>query len=81
MLFNEYYSEYYACVSEIINEALDGTLTEARLIDITRRKGFAESVLTIPEHLKDGTWPLITKDFGTPLHHYPIHPETLLQKR
>ena len=81
MLFNEYYSEYYACVSEIINEALDGTLTEARLIDITRRKGFAESVLTIPEHLKDGTWPLVTEDFRTPLRHYPIHPETMLQKR
>ncbi len=81
MLFNEYYSEYYACVSEIINEALDGTLTKESLIDITRRKGFAESVLTIPEHLKDETWPLITKDYGTPLHHYPIHPETILQKR
>ena len=81
MLFNEYYSEYYACVSEIISEALDGTLTQKSLIDITRRKGFAESVLTIPEHLKDETWPLITKDFGTPLRHYPIHPETVLQKR
>ncbi len=81
MLFNEYYGEYYACVSEIISEALDGTLTQKSLIDITRRKGFAESVLTIPEHLKDETWPLITKDYGTPLHHYPIHPETTLQKR
>ncbi len=81
MLFNEYYSEYYACVSEIISEALDGTLTQKSLIDITRRKGFAESVLTIPEHLKDETWPLITKDYGTPLHHYPIHPEATLQKR
>ena len=63
MLFNEYYSEYYACVSEIIREALDGTLTQKRLADITRRKGFAESVLTIPAHLMDGTWPLITKDY------------------
>ena len=81
MLFNEYYSEYYACVSEIIREALDGTLTQKRLADITRRKGFAESVLTIPAHLMDGTWPLITKDYGTPLHHPPVHPETGLQKR
>ena len=69
VLFSEYYSEYYACVSEIIREALDGTLTQKSLADITRRKGFAESVLTIPEHLKDGTWPLVTEDFRTPLRH------------
>ena len=76
MLFNEYYSEYYACVSEIISEALAGSLTQESLIDITRRKGFAESVLTIPEKLKNGSWPLITQDYGTPLRHEPIHPVT-----
>lgn len=81
MLFNEYYSEYYACVSEIISEALAGSLTQESLIDITRRKGFAESVLTIPEKLKNGSWPLITQDYGTPLRHEPIHPVTTLQKR
>lgn len=81
MLFDEYYGEYYACVSEILQEALKGTLTKEKLIDITRRRGFAETVLTIPGHLKDGSWPLLTADLKTALRHPPQHPVTLLQKR
>ena len=52
MLFSEYYGEYYACVSEIIEEAIQGTLTRENLVRITQRKGFAESVLAIPAHLR-----------------------------
>ena len=81
MLFSEYYGEYYACVSEIIEEAIQGTLTRENLVRITQRKGFAESVLAIPAHLKDESWPLLTKDNRTPIRHLPPHPVTLLQKR
>ena len=81
MLFSEYYGEYYACVSEIISEAVAGTLTKDRIREIASKQGFAESVLTIPASLQDGSWPLITEDCKTQIRHLPVHPVTLLQKR
>ena len=81
MLFSEYYGEYYACVAEILSKAVRGKLTKESLLEITRRKGFTESSLVIPEALRDGSWPLLRKDLTTPLKHEPVHPVTLLQKR
>lgn len=81
MLFSEYYGEYYACVSEILAEAAAGSLSRQRIMEITRRQGFAESVLTIPARLQDESWPLLTKDNRSTLNHTPVHPVTLLQKR
>ena len=81
MLFSEYYGEYYACVSEILSEAVEGTLTKERISEIASKQGFGESVLTIPANLKNGNWPLITPDCKTRIHHIPAHPVTLLQKR
>ena len=81
MLFSEYYGEYYACVAEILSEALEGTLTRERIREIANRMGFAESVLAIPANLNNGNWPLVTPDCKTAIRHYPPHPVTLLQKR
>ena len=81
MLFSEYYGEYYACVSEILSEAVEGTLTMERVSEIASKQGFGESVLTIPANLRNGNWPLITPDCKTRIHHIPAHPVTLLQKR
>ncbi len=81
MLFSEYYGEYYACVSEILSEAVEGTLTKERISEIASKQGFGESVLTIPANLKNGNWPLITPDCKTRIRHIPAHPVTLLQKR
>ncbi len=81
MLFSEYYGEYYACVAEIISEALDGTLTKEKISGIAAKRGFGESVLTIPANLRNGSWPLITPDCRTQIRHEPAHPVTLLQKR
>ena len=81
MLFSEYYGEYYACVSEIISEAVEGTLTKDRIREIASKQGFAESILTIPASLQDGSWPLVTEDCRTQIRHLPVHPVTLLQKR
>jgi len=80
MLFSEYYGEYYACVSEIITEAVEGTLTKDRIREIASKQGFAESVLAIPASLQDGSWPLVTEDCRTQIRHLPVHPVTLLQK-
>ena len=81
MMFSEYYGEYYACVSEILSEAMEGTLTKERISEIASKQGFGESVLTIPANLQNGNWPLITPDCKTRIHHIPAHPVTLLQKR
>ena len=81
MLFSEYYGEYYACVSEILSEAVEGTLTKERISEIAAKQGFGESVLTIPASLRNGNWPLITPDYKTRIRHIPPHPVTLLQKR
>ena len=81
MLFSEYYGEYYACVAEILSEAVEGTLTKERIGEIAAKLGFGESVLTIPANLKNGNWPLVTPDCKTRIRHYPERPVTLLQKR
>lgn len=81
MLFSEYYGGYYACVAEILSEAVEGTLTKERITEISGKLGFGESMLAIPANLQSGRWPLITADCRTPIRHIPAHPETLLQKR
>ena len=81
MLFHEIYNNYYNAVAEILRRATEGTLTEAALYETVQRKAFSESVLTIPENLKNGSWPLLNGDFSTPLQHPPAMPLTLLQKR
>ncbi len=81
MLFSEYYGAYFACVAEILSEAVEGTLTKEKISEIAARQGLGESVLTIPANLRNGNWPLITPDCKTPVRHLPPHPTTLLQKR
>ena len=81
MLFHEIYSNYYNAVAEILARAAEGTLTEADLYAVVQRKAFSESVLTIPENLKNGTWPLLNEDGTTPLNYPPTMPLTTLQKR
>ncbi len=81
MLFSEYYGAYFACVAEILSEAVEGTLTKEKISEIAAKQGLGESVLTIPANLRNGNWPLITPDCKTPVRHLPPHPITLLQKR
>ncbi len=81
MLFSEYYGAYFACVAEILSEAVEGTLTKEKISEIAAKQGLGESVLAIPANLRNGNWPLITPDCRTPIRHIPPHPVTLLQKR
>ena len=37
MLFSEYYGNYYACVAEILAEAVEGTLTKGRISEIAAK--------------------------------------------
>ncbi len=81
MLFSEVYGTYYNVIAQLLNKAVDGELTRQTMLDIIREKGFEESILTIPDALESQTWPLLTKDYGTPLEHKPSMPLTTLQKR
>ena len=81
MLFSEVYGRYYQVVSSILSEAVRGELTEQKLRKIIEERAFSESSLVIPQALKDGTWPLLTKNMETPLQYESLMPMTLLEKR
>jgi len=80
-MFHEIHGGYYHAVAEILAEAVDGSLTKESMLDIVRRQAFEESVLTIPQALTSGKWPLLTNDLKTPLMHHPTMPLTNLQRR
>lgn len=81
MIFSEIYGSYFKAVSAILSKAVDGVLTERELTRTVLENAFGESLVTIPARLTDGSWPLITKDFGTPLQRKPHMPLTTLEKQ
>ena len=81
MIFSEVYGTYFTVLSKILARAVEGGLTREELERIVRREGFGESILTIPEKLTDGSWPLLPPDWKTPLSSSPTRPLTLLEKR
>lgn len=81
MIFTEIHGTYFDAVSAILKEAADGRLTRKRITELAMEKGFSESVLTIPQKLTDGSWPLLTKELGTPIKTVPPLPPTDLEKR
>ena len=81
MIFSEIYGSYFKAVSAILSKAVDGVLTERELTRTVLENAFGESLVTIPAKLTDGSWPLITKDYGTPLRHKPRMPLTTLEKQ
>ena len=81
MIFSEIYGSYFKAVSAILSKAVDGVLTERELTRTVLENAFGESLVTIPARLTDGSWPLITTDFGTPLQHKPHMPLTTLEKQ
>lgn len=81
MIFSEIYGSYFKAVSAILAKAVEGTLTERELTRTVLANAFGESLITIPAKLTDGSWPLLTEDFGTPLRHAPHAPLTTLEKQ
>ena len=81
MVFSEVYGVYFSVLAELIAQAQTGTLTRDQLERIVREKGFGESILTIPDKLRDESWPLLTRELQTPLRHAPTRPLTTLEKR
>lgn len=81
MLFSEVYGNYYNAVASALVEASEGLLTGQRLTEIVSERAFGESVLTIPDKLRSGNWPLLTESWRTPVKHTPSIPLTSLQKQ
>lgn len=80
-MFTEIHGAYFDAVRAILQEAADGTLTQKRITDIAAEKGFSGSVLTIPQRLFDGSWPLLTRELHTPITSFPQLTLTILEKR
>ena len=81
MIFSEVYSAYYRTVAAILTAATSGTLNGASIRALVEENAFSESVLTIPEALQSGKWPLLRPDMTTPLTHAPTAPPTGLELR
>lgn len=81
MIFSEIYGSYFKTVSAILAKAVEGGLTDRELTRTVLENAFGESLVTIPAKLTDGSWPLLTADYGTPLHHAPHTPLTTLEKQ
>ena len=81
MLFNEIYGRYYQTVGRILEKAVQGELKREDIVRVVQETAFEESVLTIPQALESGRWPLLKKDLSTPLHHAPHRPLSTLEKR
>ena len=81
MIFSEVTGTYYFILEELLRRAVEGGLTRRELEAVIRSRGFGESILTIPEKLTDGSWPLLTAELETPLKHRPDRPLTTLEKR
>ena len=79
--FNEIYGTYFNVVSSILRQAQEKQLTKDSLELLVREQAFADSCLTIPKALQDGSWPLLQQDMTTPLRHAPAMPLTTLQRR
>ena len=56
MLFSEIHGAYFDAVSSILSAAVDGRLTQQKLLQIVQEKGFTESTLTIPQKLQSGLY-------------------------
>ncbi len=81
MIFSEIYGSYFKAVSAVLTKAVEGNLTERELTRTVLENAFGESLVTIPAKLTDGSWPLLTRNFGTPLTRSPHLPLTTLEKQ
>ncbi|MCF0111795.1 MAG: WYL domain-containing protein [Erysipelotrichaceae bacterium] len=81
MLFSELYGAYYNTVAAILKEAVKRPVSERKIREIVQRHAFDESIVTIPDALKEQRWQLLKADGTTPIQHTPGMPLTTLQKQ
>ena len=81
MLFHEIYGSYYDATAAILRQAVAGTLTDRALTALVQKQAFSESLLSIPQGLKEERWQLLHRDLTTPIREAPTMPLTMLQRR
>lgn len=81
MIFSELYSAYYNAVAAVLAQAVSHPVSDEALRELVERCAFGESLMTIPDALREGRWQLLKPDGSTPLQHVPTLPLTSLQKQ
>ena len=81
MIFSEIYGEYFNAVAKILDTAVRGELNENDIISIVGKSAFGESILSLPQKIKNEKWGLLTSDLKTPIKNKPQMPLTDTEKR
>ena len=81
MIFSEIYGEYFNAVAKILDTAVRGELNENDIISIVGKSAFGESILSLPQKIKNEKWGLLTSDLKTPIKNKPQMPLTDTKKR
>ena len=81
MIFSEIYGEYFNAVAKILDTAVRGELNENDIISIVGESAFGESILSLPQKIKNEKWGLLTSDLKTPIKNKPQMPLTDTEKR
>ena len=81
MIFSEIYGEYFNAVAKILDTAVRGGLNENDIISIVGKSAFGESILSLPQKIKNEKWGLLTSDLKTPIKNKPQMPLTDMEKR
>ena len=81
MIFSEIYGEYFNVVAKILDTAVRGGLNENDIISIVGKSAFGESILSLPQKIKNEKWGLLTSDLKTPIKNKPQMPLTDMEKR
>ena len=74
---------HYSCRSlyQANHTAVRGGLNENDIISIVGKSAFGESILSLPQKIKNEKWGLLTSDLKTPIKNKPQMPLTDMEKR
>lgn len=81
MLFREWYGAYYNTMAELLSIAVKRPLRPGEMQKIVEKNAFAESMISIPQAIKNEDWQLLYRDGTTPIKQEPSIPLTTLQKQ
>lgn len=81
MLYNEIYGAYYHLLGRVLEAARQGELTPRRLAELASQYGYSDSLIEVEEKFRTAAWPLIDKEYHTPIENTPRRPLTLLELR
>ena len=63
MIFSEIYGEYFNAVAKILDTAVRGELNENDIISIVGESAFGESILSLPQKIKNEKWGTVNVRF------------------